>query len=173
MVGSTFLATSPFAILGNTQESRKRGAGDPRSMADVCCDWRLQIPFVAFLVSSMDPSNVLAHCHNNGWLSLPCNKPICHFGQHPGVRAGDPRGMADVCCDWLLQIPFVAFLVSSMDPSNVLTHCHNNGWLYLPCNKPICHFGQHPGVKKKGGQVTQEVWLMFVVIGGCRYLLLP
>src|SRR6056300_791859 len=110
MVGSPCLTTSPFATFGNTLESKK-GAGDPRGMAMVYCDWPLQMPFVAFLVFPMDPSNVLKHCHNNGWISLPHNKPICHFWQQSGeskMGAGDPRGMAMVYCDWPLQMPFVA-----------------------------------------------------------------
>ena len=28
-----------------------------------------------------------------------------------------------------------AFLVCSMDPSNDLKHCHNNGWPYLSHNR--------------------------------------
>src|SRR5210317_2027019 len=87
MVGSPCLTTSPFATFGNTLESQM-GAGDPRGMAMVYCDWPLQMPFVAFLVFPMDPSNVLKHCHNNGWLSLPHNKPFCHFWQHSGIKKG-------------------------------------------------------------------------------------
>src|SRR5210317_188575 len=109
------------------------------------------MPFVASLVFAMDPSNVLKHCHCHGWLSLPHDKPGCHFWQHSGVKKGtsDPGGMAMVYCDWRLEMPFVAFLVFAMDdPSNVLKHCHCNGWLSLPHNKPGCHFWQHSGVKK-------------------------
>src|SRR6056300_1609638 len=150
----------------------KKGAGNPRGMAMVYCDWRLWMPFVAFVVFPMDPGNVLRHCHNNGWLSLPHNKPICHFWQHPGVKkgAGNPRGMAMVYCDWRLWMPFVAFVVFPMDPGNVLRHCHNNGWLSLPHNKPICHFWQHPGVKKGAGNprgmamvyCDWRLWMPFV-----------
>src|SRR6056300_1547150 len=84
------------------------------------------MPVVAFVVFPMDPTNVLRHCHNNGWLSLLHNKPICHFWQHPGVKkgAGNPRGMAMVYCDWRLWMPFVAFVVFPMGPSSVT-------WLYL------------------------------------------
>src|SRR6056300_1747305 len=49
------------------------------------------MPFVAFLVFPMDSNNVLKHCHNNGWLSLPHSKPICHFWQHSGVKKGGRR----------------------------------------------------------------------------------
>src|SRR5210317_1393936 len=103
MVGSPCLTTSPFATFGNTQESKKR-SGDPRGVAMVYCDWQLYMPFVAILVYPMDSPNVFKHCHNNGWLSLPHNKPICHSWQHSGVKKGasNPRGMAMVYCDWWL-----------------------------------------------------------------------
>ena len=80
------------------------------------------MPLVAFLVFPMDPSNVLRHCHNNHWLSLPHNKPICHFWQHSGVKkgAGDPRGMAMVCCGRCLGVAAGAFELCFIDPSNVV-----------------------------------------------------
>ena len=82
----------------------------------------------------MAPSNVLKHCHNNGWLSLKflChNKPICHFWQHSGVKKGAfiSTGMAMVCCGRCLEMSAGVFVLCSMDPSNasnVLKHCHNN-----------------------------------------------
>src|SRR5210317_143835 len=61
-------------------------------------------------------------------------------------------------------MPFVAFLVFPMDPTNVFKHCH----------KPICHFWQHSGVKKGGRQPKRYGhWPWCTVIGGCRCLLLP
>src|SRR6056300_636238 len=80
--------------------------------------------------------------------------------------------MADVCCDWQLYLPFAAFVVSSMDPSIVLEHCHNNGWLSLSHNGPFANICQHSPTMKKGRQLAY-VWLMFIVIGGCSCLLLP
>ena len=41
-----------------------------------------------FVLCFVVPGNVLKHCHNNGWLSLPHNKLICHFWQHSGVKKG-------------------------------------------------------------------------------------
>ena len=41
-----------------------------------------------FVLCFVVPGNVLKHCHNNGWLSLPHNKPIYHFWQHSGVKKG-------------------------------------------------------------------------------------
>ena len=51
-------------------------------MADVCCDWHWQMPPVASVVCSMVPSNVLKHCHNNGWLSLPHHSQFAKLCQH-------------------------------------------------------------------------------------------
>src|SRR6056300_1207639 len=87
MVGSPCLTTSPFTILGNTQVS-KMGAVDPRGMATVCCGRCLEMSVGVFVLCFVVPGNVLKHCHNNGWLSLPHNKPICHFWQHSGVKKG-------------------------------------------------------------------------------------
>src|SRR5210317_810414 len=78
MVGSPCFTTSPVVIFGLPHGSKRR-AGNPRGMAMVSCDWRLLMPFVASLVFAMDPSNVLEHCHNNGWLSLLHYKPSCHL----------------------------------------------------------------------------------------------
>ena len=52
-------------------------------MAMVCCDWQWQMATAAILVCSMDPSNVLKHCHNNGWPSLPHNSQFAKFVMTP------------------------------------------------------------------------------------------
>ena len=70
--------------------------------------------FCFFSVVFSDPSNVFKHCHNNGWLSLPHNKPICHVWQHAGAQkgAGDSGGMAMVCCEmcqWLASLAPLMF----------------------------------------------------------------
>ena len=105
-----------------------------------------------FVLCFVVPGNVLKHCHNNGWLSLPHNKPISIFGntQESKRVAGDPRGMATVCCGRCLEMSVGVFVLCFVVPGNVFKHCHNNGWLSLPHNKPICHFWQHSGVKKGG-----------------------
>src|SRR6056300_1048739 len=87
MIASPCPTTSPFAIFGNTQESKK-GAGEPGGMAMVCCAGSLEMPSGVFVLCSMDPISVFKHCHNNDCLSLPHNKPICHFWQHSGVKKG-------------------------------------------------------------------------------------
>ena len=45
--------------------------------------------------------------------------------------------MTDVSCG--RQLCSAAFVVCSMDPSNVLEHCHNNGWLFLSHNGPFAN----------------------------------
>src|SRR6056300_869301 len=122
-------------------------------MAMVCCGRCFEMAAGVFVLCSMDPINVLKHCHNNGWLSLPHNKSICHFWQHSGGKkeAGGQRGMAMVCCGRCFEMAAGVFVLCSMDPINVLKHCHNNGWLSLPHNKSICHFWQHQ-CRKKGGR---------------------
>ena len=78
MVGSACLTTAHLPIFDNTLQEEKKGAVG-LGMADVSCDWRLQLPSAAFVVCSMDPSNVLEHCHNNGWLSLSHNGPFANI----------------------------------------------------------------------------------------------
>src|SRR6056300_1606423 len=74
MVGSPCLTTKAnLPILSRLSRKEKRGTGG-LGMADVCCDWHCQMATAAILVCSMDPSKVLKHCHNNGWLSLPHHK---------------------------------------------------------------------------------------------------
>src|SRR5210317_1399811 len=119
--------------LVKTLQEGKRGAVG-LDMADVCCVWRLYMPSGASLVCYMDPSNVLKHCHNNGWLYLFHNRKFAKsLSRLSRKEKGGAVGlyMADVCCDWRLYMPSGASLVCSMDPSNVLKHCHNNGWLTL------------------------------------------
>ena len=76
MVGSPFPTTARLAMFDEDLQEGKRGAGGLGGMAMVCCDWQLQLPPGAFLVCSKDPSNVMNHCHNNGWLSFPNNSPF-------------------------------------------------------------------------------------------------
>src|SRR6056300_1454429 len=73
------------------------------------------------------------------WLALLASKqPICQLCQHsPGMKS---LGMAMVCCDCQWQMPIAAILMCSMDPSNVMKHCHNNGWPSLPQNSQFANF---------------------------------
>src|SRR5210317_17520 len=89
-----------------------------------------------------------------------------------GKRGAVGLDMADVCFVWRLYMPSGASLVCSMDPSNVLKHCHNNGWLYLFHNRKFAKSLSRLSRKEKGGQLAW-IWLMFVVIGGCTCLLVP
>ena len=52
------------------------------------------------------------------------------------------------------------FVLCFVVPGNALKHCHNNGWLSLPHNKPLATLRS-----QKGGQLTQEVWPQCVVAG--------
>ena len=141
MVGSPCLTMAHLPIFDNTLQEGKKGAAG-LGMADVCCDWHWQMPPGAFLVCSMVPSNVLRHCHNNGWLSLHHNSQFAKLCQHLSrdeKRGAVGLGMADVCCDWWFWLPSSAFVVCSMDPSNVWKHCHNNDWLSLSHNGPFAN----------------------------------
>ena len=59
-------------------------------------------------VFHVDPmAMLLKHCHNNGWLSLPHSKPICHFWQHSGVKKEGRRPKRYghmVCCGRCLEM---------------------------------------------------------------------
>src|SRR6056300_549453 len=122
----------------------------------------------------MDPSNVLGHCHNNGWLSLPCEGPFPDICQQ--LSRKEKRGQVAWVWAWCVAIGrcnclSAVSLVCSMDPSNVLGHCHNNGWLSLPCECPFPDICQQLSRKEKRGQVAW-VWPWCVVSGGCNCLLL-
>src|SRR5210317_2154096 len=115
------------------QEGKRGATGNKIAM--VCCDWRFQLPSAVSLVCSMDPRNVLGHCHSNGWLSLPHNRKFAtRFAKslQEGKRGATGNKIAKLCCDWQCQLPSTVSLVCSMDPGNVLGHCHINGWLSLP-----------------------------------------
>ena len=59
-----------------------------------------------------------------------------------------------------------------MDPSNILSHCNNNGWLSLSHNRKLAKSLARLSRKEKRGQVAW-VWPWYDVICGCNCLLLP
>src|SRR5210317_1393938 len=132
------------------------------------------MPFVAILVFPMHPTNVFKHCHNNGWLSLPHNKPICHFWQHSGVKKEVRRPKR--CGHGVLRLAVVYAFCCHPCLSNGLPQCFQTlpqQWLALLASQQA-HLPLLATLRsQKRGQATQEVWPWCTAIGSCICLLLP